>query len=268
MFADPDNRGPLESTELSTLLTLARRRGYGRAMAEESPAMGALEQRARGRLDRERILDAAQAIADADGVAKLTMRRIGAELGVDPTAVYRHFRDKNELLVELADRLFGIGPDVDPDLAWRDTLRIEMRYGMNRYRCHPDIARLLAMQPDDTPSLERIADRCLSLLREAGLTIEQAARFFQVIENHVVGTGLYYSLVESGSDRRLQDPDAMRRVYALLPAERFPDAVEASPHLFPDFDEAFDHGTDVILDAIERVAEGNTSVPPDDGAAP
>jgi AcrR family transcriptional regulator len=237
-------------------------------MAEESPAMGALDQRARGRLDRERILDAAQAIADADGVAKLTMRRIGAELGVDPTAVYRHFRDKNELLVELADRLFGIGPDVDPELAWRDTLRIEMRYGMNRYRCHPDIARLLAMQPDDTPSLERIADRCLSLLREAGLTIEQAARFFQVIENHVVGTGLYYSLVESSSDRRLQDPDAMRRVYALLPAERFPDAVEASPHLFPDFDEAFDHGTDVILDAIERVAEGNTSVPPDDGAAP
>jgi AcrR family transcriptional regulator len=268
MFADPDNCGPLESTELSTLLTLARRRGYGRAMAEESPAMGALDQRARGRLDRERILDAAQAIADADGVAKLTMRRIGAELGVDPTAVYRHFRDKNELLVELADRLFGIGPDVDPELAWRDTLRIEMRYGMNRYRCHPDIARLLAMQPDDTPSLERIADRCLSLLREAGLTIEQAARFFQVIENHVVGTGLYYSLVESSSDRRLQDPDAMRRVYALLPAERFPDAVEASPHLFPDFDEAFDHGTDVILDAIERVAEGNTSVPPDDGAAP
>jgi AcrR family transcriptional regulator len=268
MFADSDNRGPLESTELSTLLTLARRRGYGRAMAEESPAMGALEQRVRGRLDRERILDAAQAIADADGDAKLTMRRIGAELGVDPTAVYRHFRDKNELLVELADRLFGIGPDVDPELAWRDTLRIEMRYGMNRYRCHPDIARLLAMQPDDTPSLERIADRCLSLLREAGLTIEQAARFFQVIENHVVGTGLYYSLVESSSDRRLQDPDAMRRVYALLPAERFPDAVEASPHLFPDFDEAFDHGTDVILDAIERVAEGNTSVPPDDGAAP
>jgi AcrR family transcriptional regulator len=237
-------------------------------MAEESPAMGGIEQRARGRLDRERILDAAQAIADAEGVAKLTMRRIGAELGVDPTAVYRHFRDKNELLVELADRLFGIGPEVDPDLGWRATLRIEMRFGMNRYRRHPDIARLLAAQRDDTPSLELIAERCLADLREAGLTIEQAARFLQIIENHVVGTGLYYSLVESGSDPRLRDPDAMRRVYALLPADRYPHAVEASPHLFPDFDEAFDHGTDVILDAIERVAAANTSVPPDDGAAP
>jgi AcrR family transcriptional regulator len=237
-------------------------------MAEESPAMGALDQRARGRLDRERILDAAQAIADEDGVAKLTMRRIGAELGADPTAIYRHFRDKNELLVELADRLFGIGPEVDPTLSWRETLRVEMRYGMNRYRCHPDVARLLAMQPDETPSLERIADRCLSLLREAGLSTEQAAAFFQVIENHVVGTGLYYSLVESTGDRRVEDPEAIRRVYALLPADRFPHAVEASPHLFPSFDDAFDHGTDLILDAIERVAAANTSVPPDDGAAP
>jgi AcrR family transcriptional regulator len=237
-------------------------------MAEESPAMGAPDQRSRGRLDRERILAAAQAIADADGVAKLTMRRIGAELGVDPTAVYRHFRDKNELLVQLADRLFGIGPEVDPGLGWRETLRIEMRYGMNRYRSHPDIARLLAAQPDDTPSLERIADRCLEHLRAAGLTTAQAAAFFQLIENHVVGTGLYYSLVESSADPRSHDPEAMRRVYALLPADRYPHAVEASPHLFPDYDEAFDHGSDVILDAVERVAQANTSVPPDDGAAP
>ena len=43
--------------------------------------MAALDQRARGRLDRERILDAAQAIADEEGIAKLTLRRIGAALG-------------------------------------------------------------------------------------------------------------------------------------------------------------------------------------------
>ena len=133
-------------------------------MAEESPATGALDQR-RGRLDRERILDAAQAIAEAEGVAKLTMRRIGRELGADPTAVYRHFRDKSELLIELADRLFGIGPEIAPGLGWRETLKIELRYGLSRYRSHPDLAMRLAVQPDDTPSLERIADRTLGLLR-------------------------------------------------------------------------------------------------------
>ena len=228
-------------------------------MAEGSPAITAQEQPARGRLDRERILDAAQAIAETQGIAKLTMRRIGAELGADPTAVYRHFRDKNELLVQLADRLFGIGPEIEPGLGWRETLRIEMRYGLNRYRSHPDLALLLAVQPDDTPSLERIADRELSILREAGLTLPQAAVFFQIIENHVVGTGLYYSQVESGADPRLTDPEAMRRAYALLPADEFPHAVAASPHLFPDFDETFDRASDLILDAIERLAASNLS---------
>ena len=242
-------------------------------MAEESPATGALDQR-RGRLDRERILDAAQAIAEAEGVAKLTMRRIGRELGADPTAVYRHFRDKSELLIELADRLFGIGPEIDPGLGWRETLKIELRYGLSRYRSHPDLAMRLAVQPDDTPSLERIADRTLGLLRAAGLTIPQATAFFQIIENHVVGTGLYYSLVESSPDLRLTDPEAMRRAYALLPADELPHAVEAAPHLFPDFDESYDRATDLILDAIERQAEANRSPSdpssPDDGdgAAP
>jgi AcrR family transcriptional regulator len=238
-------------------------------MAEESPAMESLAQRARGRLDRELILDAAQSIADREGVSKMTMRRIGAEIGADPTAVYRHFRDKNELLVQLADRLFGIGPEIPEGLDWRETLRIELRFGLNRYRCHPDLAMLLAVQPDDTPSLQVIADRCLALLHEAGLRPDQAAEFFQIIENHVVGTGLYYSLIENGHDSRLADPDAMRRVYALLPAEDFPHAVAVSPHLFPDLDASFDRGTELIIDAIARAADADPrpAVPstPDDG---
>ncbi len=66
----------------------------------------------------------------------------------------------------------------------------------------------------------------------------------------------------------------MRRAYALLPADELPHAVEAAPHLFPDFDESYDRATDLILDAIERQAEANRnpsdpSSPDDgDGAAP
>jgi AcrR family transcriptional regulator len=210
---------------------------------------------ARTRLDRARILDAAEAIADSEGVGRVTMRRIGAELGVDPTAIYRHFRNKEELLIELADRLFGIEPPVDPELPPREQLRAHMRYGLSRYRRHPDLAQLLAVQPDDTPNLQRIAESGISLLRQMGLPPAEAAAMFQVIENHVVGTGLYYALIEAAEDPRLGDPDAMRRAYALLPETTHPAVVEAPGHMFPDLDASYDLGTELILDAVERLAE-------------
>jgi AcrR family transcriptional regulator len=227
-------------------------------MEAETAVDGGPEDNARPRLDRERILDAAEAIASSEGIGKLTMRRIGAELGADPTAVYRHFRNKDELLVQLADRLFGTLPEVDPSLSWREQEKVEFRYAMNRYRAHPDLAQLLAVQPDDTPSLQDIANRMLGLLAEQGLDPETAARIFQVIETHIVGTGLYFSLVEHGDDPRLRDADGMRRVYALLPKDTHPHAVAAAPFLFPDLDASFDFATDLILDAIERLAQQRT----------
>jgi AcrR family transcriptional regulator len=223
-------------------------------MAEARRTDETPEETTRPRLDRERILDAAEAIASSEGVGKLTMRRIGAELGADPTAVYRHFRNKDELLIELADRMFGTEIEVDPSLSWREQMKIELRHAMYRYRSHPDLAMLLAVQPDDTPSLQRIAERNLKTLTERGLSDVDAARMFQVIENHVVGTGLYYALVEDAADPRLRDPEAMRRVYALLPVDTHPNAVRVSPHLFPDLDASFDFGSDLILDAVERLA--------------
>lgn len=223
------------------------------------------EEPARPRLDRERILDAAEAIASSEGVGKLTMRRIGAELGNDPTAVYRHFRNKQELLIHLADRLFASEVDVDPTLSWREQLKLEFRHAMYRYRSHPDLAMLLAVQPDDTPSLQRIAESMLAKLAELGLSDEDAGRVFQLIENHIVGTGLYYALVEDVDDPRLRDPEAMRRVYALLPADQFPNAVRVAPHLFPDLDRSFDFASDVILDAIERLASNDGPHTPHDG---
>jgi AcrR family transcriptional regulator len=207
------------------------------------------------RLDQETILAAAETIVSAEGVAALTMRRIGRELGHDPTAVYRHFRSKDELLQALAQRLFDIGPPIDDDRDWREQLREQMRYGLSRYRVHPDLATLLAAQADESPALLRINDGCLRLLRRAGLKIEDAAAMMHVIENHVVGTGLYYSLIESGREPRLTDAAALRRAYALLPADELPDVVAAAPHLFPDLDEIFDRGTDLILDAVERLAQ-------------
>ncbi len=57
----------------------------------------------RAMLSRELILDAAFRVVDADAMNDLTMSRLGRELEADPSAVYRHFRNKDELLLAMAD---------------------------------------------------------------------------------------------------------------------------------------------------------------------
>ncbi len=66
--------------------------------------MGTVREQA-ARLDASRIVDAALTIAARDGAPAVTMRRLGAELGVDATAFYRHFRTKDDLLAAMAERL-------------------------------------------------------------------------------------------------------------------------------------------------------------------
>ena len=206
------------------------------------------------RLDRESILDAVERIVGSEGLSKLTMRRIGAELGVDPTAVYRHFRNKEELLSRLAARLFSTEPDIDSALPWQDQLRGHIRHAFDRYRAHPDLGILLARQPDDLPSLVRVTEQTLSLLVDgAGLGLGEAAEMSHQIENHVVGCGLFFAISDY-RDPRLTDREALRRVYALLSADEYPLASAAAPHLFPDPDEMFDRTTDLFIQAIERQA--------------
>ncbi|HSR24011.1 MAG TPA: helix-turn-helix domain-containing protein, partial [Candidatus Eisenbacteria bacterium] len=59
------------------------------------------------RLSRDVIVDAYLRLVEAEDNDSVSLRRLGSELGVDPTAVYRHFRDKDEMLTAAADRLLA-----------------------------------------------------------------------------------------------------------------------------------------------------------------
>src|SRR5918994_3617768 len=93
---------------------------YNRQMSSpERPSPRTAGQRAG--LSREAVLGAARRVADDQGVDHLTMRRLAAELGVTPNALYTYFPDKEALLDALVDDLLaGIEPG-DPDEGdWRD----------------------------------------------------------------------------------------------------------------------------------------------------
>jgi AcrR family transcriptional regulator len=205
------------------------------------------------RLDREVIVRAAQRILDEDGLSGLTVRRIGTELGADPTAIYRHFRDKDELVVELADRVFASLPMPDPALPWQARLRRMLHDALELYRANPGFALQLSVQPDVTPGLQRIAEHTLAALAEAGLGPRQRALVYQLITNYAVGSGLFISQLTL-DDPGLAETPAARRSYAALSPQEYPYCVESAPHLFPDQDEVYDLGLDMLIAAIEKLA--------------
>jgi AcrR family transcriptional regulator len=205
------------------------------------------------RLTRDRIVDEALALVDREGADALTLRNLGAALGVDPTAVYRHFRDKDEILLAMADRLFGEMADgIRPHDDWRDVLRDNAWKARRVYLSHPGLARILSVSPEVLGNHERIAEALLGALRASGLSLEDAAFAYHANVNYVSGVSSLDSAMP-GSDTGY---DSWRRAYGSLDSTEFPNCVAAAPHLFPDDDEQFEFGLELLIEAIAARASG------------
>ena len=205
----------------------------------------ASEPAATARLSREALVDACVRIADREGPDLVTLRRLGAELGVDPTAVYRHFPDKSALLIAMADRLLVEALEgFAPTGSWREDLRALALLARRAYLGHPRLATLVASAPAPLPSESQISELGLGLLREAGLPDAEAVLAFQAIESYTAGTS---SLDASAAG----DGEAWRRAFAALPAQDYPNLTSTAPLMYREDEAAFEFGLDLMLDAIE-----------------
>lgn len=196
------------------------------------------------RLSRTLLIDACLRIADREGPNAVTLRRLGSELGVDPTAAYRYFRSKDELLGAMADRLLErVIEDIRPSGSWLEDLRALALGARSAYLAHPRLASLVASAPAPLPSERRIAEAGLGLLRDAGLTDADAVLAFQAIESYTAGAS---SLDATSSD----DGGPWRRAYAALPPKDYPNLARVSSRMYRDDEATFAFGLDLMLDAI------------------
>lgn len=220
-------------------------------MAPQTTAARASTPRPWRRLDRERILRIACAIADEEGPAAVTMRRLGAELGVDPTAVYHWFASKRDLQIAMGDQYFGAILDVyRDDATWRENLTASARLGRRIYMINPGLRDALAKVPDVSPHLTRVTERELGLLRSAGLSEREAALAHHALDDLVTGSGLFLAMAPE-----LADPverDGFRRYTAGLPAREYPNSVALSRYMFGDVDDVFEFQLQLLFDGIEH----------------
>ncbi len=146
--------------------------------------------RERGTLTRERVVDAALALADRGGLESLSVRRLAASLGVTPMAVYNHVEDKHALLVALFDRVVLTYRPLEHDEpeieAWLATTFGRMHRAM---REHPSLASLLGawFELGPGPITLDLLEGCLARLLAAGFESDAAVRAFYSLLGFTAG---------------------------------------------------------------------------------
>src|SRR5262245_39370933 len=149
------------------------------------PYRSSKTRRKRQPLDQAQVVRAALALLDEVGIDELTMRRLAERLGVKAASLYRHVRDKNELLVLLGDEISGEIPLVRPTGTWREQL-VKMARNVRRgLLAHRDAARLLAITAPLGPRRLGHIESVLRVLKAAGLKNRDAARAAYHLNNFV-----------------------------------------------------------------------------------
>ena len=201
-------------------------------------------------LDREAIVATATELA-ATGAA-ITFRSLGAALGADPTAIYRRFRDKDELMAALLDGLIAASLDgVDRDAPWRDQLRSGAVNTIDIFAAHPQVgAMATAISTGGTGELE-VIDWILSQLARAGLDQEQVVRCYAAYSSYVLAAAATLAQQRLQEIAGIPPSSWVGDLRAVDPA-RHPALAAVLPQLLAlTGREVFLDGIDVLLDSFE-----------------
>ena len=209
-------------------------------------------------LSPEHIASTAVALADAEGLEAVTMRRLAAELGVAPMAPYRYLSGKDDLLDLMVDHVYA-EPWLPDGLGWREALRDLAFRTRELTLAHPWLGRLpsrakLAL----TPNRMAVAERALAVLDGHGMDADTMMSVFRAVDAYVEGAMGYETAVTAlVDDEGLSGGDGLRSELAptmvwLMGTGRYP-AFEKYLRTATRKDDAewsFAHGLDCLLEGI------------------
>lgn len=206
-----------------------------------------------GRLDRRVIVDAALRVAARPGVTEVRFRDLGEELGADPTAVYRHFRDKSALMAALVDRLMDdVTRSLPSGAGWRAVLEAMATSSFELFTAHPAIgARLVDPRPVG-PGEFGLIEVSLRAFESAGLRGERLVTHYGAFS----GMLLAYIAAACREPVTSGDPDATWLPAGLEQlAADFPTMSRYAERLLSlDYRTTYAAGVRVLLDSVAHAA--------------
>jgi TetR/AcrR family transcriptional regulator, tetracycline repressor protein len=209
-------------------------------------------------LSRERIVDAALELLEHGGADAITTRSLGDALGVHPTALYRHFRDMDELLRVAADKVLvdvvGQADALDGAPAGRDALTEVMelcRRLRDTLMSHPGAAQVMSGGPSRSPNERRFTERMLMLLSSAGLGDEECALAYHALVEFVVGSAAIDTRAAGTPEADIElEHDVWRAAYGEAAAAEFPTTARLATWLYPSQEAQFAYGLDLLIASL------------------
>lgn len=185
-------------------------------------------------LSRERIIAAAEEVIRLDGPEGLTLRRLGDALGVNNTALYRHFRNKDELLRMLADRsLEGVVTEDQQRLGWREAIIDLCGRLRAAHFAQPDMSTIVQAGPTRQQNELRITESLLHHLARAGFPPRAAAEAYHAIIELTVGAAsIDAPIARTPPPERTELYAGWRREYAALDPATYPETARHAGELY------------------------------------
>src|SRR5438445_3566823 len=213
---------------------------------------------ARIALNRERVLEAGVALADREGIAELSMRKLGQEVGVEAMSLYNHVRNKEELLNGMVDAVFG---EIDLPTAvedWPTAMRRRAISARRALKRHPWAIGLMESRAQPGPATLRHHDAVLRNLRESGFSIEAAAHAYSLLDSYIYGFTLNeQSLPFDNSPAKIAE--VAGKLMREMPAGEYPYLTEmAVEHAMKpgyDYGNEFEFGLSLILHGLGIVQD-------------
>ena len=210
--------------------------------------------RPRTPLSRDRVLQAALALADASGIDSLSMRKLGDALGVEAMSLYNHVPSKGDLLDGLIDLVFAEIELPAEAGGWKPAMReraISARAVLSRHRW---AIGLMESRTTPGPATLRHHDAVLGCLRQAGFPVALAGHAYSALDSYIYGFALQEASLpfEAGPETA----EMAQAMLAHFPADEFPHLAEFTfEHVLQpgyDYGSEYEYGLDLILDGLER----------------
>jgi len=196
------------------------------------------------------FVQAATDFVDAHGLEALTMRALGERLGVDPTALYRHFPSKDALIAAMIDDMMGgilvaWAADGQPPRARLRQLLLAARSVFLR---NPNLVPAFIGSSGQSPNGLVVMRRGLAALEEMGLKGDDLVQAMQMIEGYVIGASVF------DLARAPEHYDVRRQRYRAVEHIAYDRVARSNDEVRRVTETAFERGLDGLLDVCECLA--------------